>query len=78
MNSKRINIVSKKEPFTEVRLEDGTLIKLQLVVFGAHQIFNEDNTPKFNDDGSPMYGLNHQLVLFVDKFESVPEGVKRS
>lgn len=76
--SRRVQIVEKNEPLTTVKLEDGTIIKIQIVVFGAHILLNEDGSLKLNPDGSPGYMLNHQLCLFTDTFETVPDRMKRN
>lgn len=76
--SRRVNIISKDEPSTIVRLEDGTIINIRIAVFGAHIMLNEDGLPKLNPDSSPLYAVNHQVCLFIDTFESVPENVKRN
>ena len=76
--SRRVNIVSKEEPLTIVKLEDGTVINVRVVVFGAHIMLNDDGTIKLNPDGSPAYAINQQLCVFIDTFESVPENVKRN
>lgn len=75
---RRVNIIEKNEPLTIVKLEDGTVINIQVVVFGAHILLNEDGSPKLNPDNCPTYAVNQQLVLFVDTFETVPEGLKRN
>lgn len=76
--SRRVNIISKEEPLTVVKLEDGTIINIQVVVFGAHIILNDDGSIQTHPDGSPMYGINNQICLFIDTFESVPIGIKRN
>lgn len=78
LKSRRVNIISKDEPLTVVRLEDGTIINIRVVVFGAHILLNEDDSPKLNPDNSPMYGINNQMCIFIDTFESVPDGIKRN
>lgn len=76
--NRRVQITSKEEPLTVVRLEDGTVVKIQVVVFGAHLLLNDDGSPKLHPDNSPMYAINQQLCIFIDTFESVPEGIKKN
>ncbi len=76
--SRRVQIIEKNEPLTTVKLEDGTIIKIQIVVFGAHILLNEDGSLKLNSDGSPSYAINHNLALFIDTYETVPDGMKRN
>ncbi len=75
---KRVNIIFKEEPQTIVKLEDGTIIKIQVIVFGVMALYNDDGSRKFNEDGSPLYGVNQQNMLYVDTFETIPEGTKRN
>lgn len=78
MNNKRVNIISKDEPQTTVKLEDGTIIKIQTIVFSVLAMYEDDGSRKLNLDGSPMYGINTQQMTYVDTFETVPENTKRN
>jgi len=76
--ARRVNILSKEEPLTIIRLEDGTVINMRVIAFGAHILLNDDGSVKYHPDGSPAYAINNQLCIFIDTFESVPEGVKKN
>lgn len=76
---KRVKYKHDAEPFTVINLEDGTVIKLRINVFGVVLALEDDGkTPKKGVDGAPLYGVITQVVQFVDTFETVPEGVKLS
>lgn len=76
--SRRVKIIEATEPWTVVKLEDGSIIHMKIVVTGVHIVLNEDESVKYNPDGSPLYGINSQNVLWIDTYETVPEGTKRN
>lgn len=78
VTSKRIGIVAKDEPATVIKLEDGSVIHIRIIVFACHAIYDKEGKRMFNPDGSPVYGINSQQVMYIEGFESVPEGQKLS
>lgn len=69
MSSTRISIpFTSDEPWTEVRLEDGTVVRVRLVVKDVSRMVDE-----FDSQGNPMYYLESQQVFFVN----APEELKR-
>jgi hypothetical protein len=49
------------EHWTEVLLDDGTVIKLKLVVTDVYRIDDQ-----YDDEGNPMYVVRSQNILRVD------------
>jgi hypothetical protein len=56
------------EPWTTVKLEDGTTVRVRIVVKDVSRLVDE-----FDSAGNPMYYLESQQVFFVNS----PEELKR-
>lgn len=78
VTSKPIAIVSKDEPTTIIRLEDGSTIHIRVIIFACHAIYDKEGKRMLNPDGSPIYGINSQQVMYIEGFEQVPAGQKLS
>ena len=56
---KSVPIESVYEPFTVIKLADGSTIKMRLVIMDIKR--NDVNNP----DGSPNYNINSQVLTYV-------------
>jgi hypothetical protein len=61
VDAKQIGFSAFSEPWGEYHLEDGRIARLKVVMT---KIFALDAT---NDDGSPMYNVQSQVILAVDE-----------
>lgn len=63
-----VKIASAVEPWCEYVLEDGTRMKLKMVVVGFDRVEGE-----YDPGGNPRYSMKASLVVHAE----VPEGLKR-
>jgi hypothetical protein len=65
--AKEIDFSEEKEYWNEYRLEDGTILKVKLVLRGVKRL------EKYEPDGSPIYAINSMNVV---RAVSVPDELK--
>lgn len=62
-----IPITKADEPYCKVTLANGAVLVMRTIVITAHQIMNDDGTPKVNDDGKALVGLNTQTFIAMEQ-----------
>lgn len=62
-----IPITKADEPYCKVILANGAVLVMRTVVIAAYQIMNDDGSPKFNNDGKLLIGLNHHTVIATEQ-----------
>ncbi len=64
-----VNIVESTERFTDIKLEDGTILKAKVVVVEAVRVDDQ-----WDNDGNPAYVLKNQTIVAVAE---TPDNLKR-
>ncbi len=62
-----IPITKADEPYCRVTLANGAVLVMRTIVIAAHQIMNDDDTPRVNDDGKALVGLNTQTLVAMEQ-----------
>ncbi len=63
-----VDIDESTERFTEIKLKDGTTLRLKTVVLEAIRSNNE-----YNDQGDPVYYIKHGVIVSA----TVPDKLKK-
>lgn len=57
----RLRFSAANEPWTEYQLEDGTIVRVRVIMVRAVK-----RDGQFNDQGAPLYDLEMQQIVNVD------------
>lgn len=57
----KLRFDAKSEPWTEYLLEDGTVVRVRVIMVRANR-----REGQFNDHGAPVYDLEMQQIMHVD------------
>lgn len=58
-----IDIVQSDEPWGTITLADGTIIKTRLIPVSVRRLVNEKGEMVRDNDGLPMYEVNHRIIM---------------
>ena len=64
-----VNVSESTERWTDITLEDGTTLRVKVVILGALRVDG-----RYDSDGNPVYSLRMTPVMAVT---GVPEGLRR-
>lgn len=70
MKHVNVDIVRVDEPWAKAYLPDGTIVKMKLVFNTCVRVLNDDGTPAYHPDGSPVYFASHTTVGAVEAPQS--------
>lgn len=65
-----IDIVRSDEPWGTITLADGTIIKTKIVPVSVRRLVNEKGEMIRDNDGLPMYEINHRIIMAPQPKES--------
>ncbi|MHC1589605.1 MAG: hypothetical protein ACXQTQ_01410 [Candidatus Hecatellaceae archaeon] len=81
---KILDFKTLKEDFNEYELEDGSRVKVKVVLADVKMAVDEEGRPKLNPDGNPIYHFNFETkvrilpknrVVTMSKPSKPPEGI---
>ena len=54
-----------REDFNEYELEDGTIVKVKIMLADVKMAVDDEGKPKLNPDGNPIYHLNFETKVRI-------------
>lgn len=58
-----IDIAKSHEPWGEIQLADGHIIKTRLVIVSVARMIDDKGKMIADPDGLPMYVVNHRVIM---------------
>ena len=65
VRAKILDFRTVREDFNEYELEDGTRVKVKVVLADVRMALDEEGKPKLNPDGNPIYHFNFETKVRI-------------